>query len=85
MKKNGYLFCAVTLLLSVSVFSGASWAGSKTPPAPIIQNFQGDVTVRLGSSDKWESVKEPGFKLKNGSTIRTTQGSAEIFCPDGSV
>ena len=85
MKKNGYLFCVATLLFSVSVFSGAALAGSKTPPAPTLQSLKGDVSVRSGSSDKWESVKEPGFKLKNGSTIRTAQGSAEIFCPDGST
>ncbi|MEI7750603.1 MAG: hypothetical protein WCJ71_00815 [Candidatus Omnitrophota bacterium] len=85
MKKNGFLLCVVMLLLSVPVFSGAALAASRKPPAPIMQNLKGDVTVKLGSSDKWESVKEPGFQLKNGSTVRTAQGSAEIFCPDGST
>lgn len=67
------------------MFSGVSLAGSKIPPGPTMRNFDGDVAVRPGSSDIWESVKEQGFKLKNGSTIRTVQGSAEISCPDGSI
>ena len=85
MRKNGYLFCIVALFLFVSIFSGTALAGSNKPPAPIIRNFTGDVNVKPGSSDQWELIKEQGFKLKNGSTIRTTQGSADISCPDGSV
>lgn len=84
MGKNRYLFCAVMFLIFVSVFSGTSMAVSKIPD-PIIQNFKGDVAVRGGGSDKWEPVKEPEFKLKNGSAIRIAQGSAEISCPDGRV
>jgi hypothetical protein len=85
VKKNRRIFCIFTFLFFVSVFSGASFAASNTPPAPAVSNFEGDVSVKPASSDNWEPIKELGLKLKNGSTVRTEQGTAEISCPDGSI
>jgi len=85
MSKNRYVVYAAAFLFFVSIFSSTSFAASKTPPAPVISNFEGDVSLKPASSDNWEPVKELGFKLMNGSTLRTEQGTAEISCPDGSI